>query len=62
MSLAERQQLQRAQQLKFLKDQGLINNENEVRGGAGAASPSSKNAAGDSNSSVASFSSFSRKR
>lgn len=54
MSLAERQQLQRAQQLKFLKDQGLIRDENEVRGGAGA---SPKTPAGaDSNSSVTSMS------
>ena len=54
LSLAERQQLQRAQQLKFLKDQGLIRDENEVRGGAGA---SPKNpAGGDCNSSVTSIS------
>mmetsp|Transcript_7683 Transcript_7683/g.18518 ORF Transcript_7683/g.18518 Transcript_7683/m.18518 type:complete len:930 (+) Transcript_7683:77-2866(+) len=35
LSLADRQALQRAQQLKFLKDQGLINKESDVRGGAG---------------------------
>ncbi len=31
MSLADRQALQRAQQLKFLKKQGLINHEADVR-------------------------------
>lgn len=35
LSLADRQALQRAQQLKFLKEQGLINKESDVRGGAG---------------------------
>jgi len=39
MSLAERQALQRAKQLEFLKGRGLIKDETEVRGGAGA-SPS----------------------
>jgi hypothetical protein len=42
VSLAERQQFQRAQQLRFLKDQGLIKNEQDVRGGAGVASPREK--------------------
>jgi hypothetical protein len=49
LSLAERQNLQRAQQLKFLKEQGLIADEQDVRGGAGAASP--RNADGASVSS-----------
>ncbi|KAL3938508.1 MAG: hypothetical protein SGARI_001721 [Bacillariaceae sp.] len=40
MSLAQRQALQRAQQVKFLKDQGLINKEEDVRGGAGSDSRS----------------------
>ena len=54
LSLAERQQLQRAQQLKFLKDQGLIKDEMEVRGGAGV---SPRNVPGsDANSSVTSVS------
>lgn len=57
LSLAERQALQRAQQLKFLKAQGLINNEKQVRGGAGAQSPKLEN---DGTSSVASFGSFLR--
>jgi hypothetical protein len=35
LSLADRQALQRQQQLKFLKEQGLINKESDVRGGAG---------------------------
>mmetsp|Transcript_22511 Transcript_22511/g.53132 ORF Transcript_22511/g.53132 Transcript_22511/m.53132 type:complete len:961 (+) Transcript_22511:300-3182(+) len=35
LSLADRQALQRAQQLKFLKEQGLITKESDVRGGAG---------------------------
>jgi hypothetical protein len=39
LSLADRQQFQRSQQLKFLKDQGLIKNEQDVRGGAGVTSP-----------------------
>lgn len=40
MTLAERQAYQRQKQLQFLKDQGLIKDDNDVRGGAGAASPS----------------------
>ena len=40
MTLQERQALQRAKQLQFLKEQGLIKDEAEVKGGAGAASPS----------------------
>jgi hypothetical protein len=36
LSLAQRQALQRAQQMKFLKEQGLINNEKDVKGGAGS--------------------------
>lgn len=36
ISLAERQKLQRSQQLKFLKEQGLIKNEKDVTGGAGS--------------------------
>jgi hypothetical protein len=39
MSLAERQAYQRQKQLQFLKDQGLIEDAADVRGGAGA-SPS----------------------
>ena len=39
LSLQERSALQRAKQLQFLKEQGLIKNEQDVRGGAGA-SPS----------------------
>jgi hypothetical protein len=39
LSLADRQALQRAQQLKFLKEQGLISEEKDVRGGAGVGSP-----------------------
>ena len=35
MSLADRQALQRKQQMKFLKEQGLINKESDLRGGAG---------------------------
>jgi len=35
LSLAERQALQRARQLNFLKEQGLINKESDVKGGAG---------------------------
>lgn len=35
LSLVERQALQRAHQLQFLKEQGLINKESEVKGGAG---------------------------
>lgn len=35
LSLADRQALQRAQQLKFLKEQGLIKKESDVLGGAG---------------------------
>jgi hypothetical protein len=44
LSLAERKKLQRAQQLRFLKEQGLIKNEQDVKGGAGsdAGSVSSK--------------------
>eukprot|EP00980_Cylindrotheca_fusiformis_P005619 scaffold1184_cov132-Cylindrotheca_fusiformis.AAC.40 len=38
LTLAERQQLQRERQLKFLKHQGLINDEKEVRGGASVSS------------------------
>lgn len=59
LSLAERQALQRAQQLKFLKDQGLINNAEQVRGGAGAQSPRVDN---DGTSSVSSFGSFLRNK
>ena len=40
LSLAERQALQRQKQLDFLKKQGLINKESEVRGGAGGDSQS----------------------
>eukprot|EP00934_Nitzschia_sp_Nitz4_P008112 Nitzschia sp. Nitz4//scaffold19_size178191//41830//44605//NITZ4_001962-RA/size178191-augustus-gene-0.46-mRNA-1//1//CDS//3329540634//8102//frame0 len=59
LSLAERQALQRAQQLKFLKDQGLINKESDVTGGAGKrSSPKVDN---DGTSSVASFGSFMRR-
>lgn len=36
LSLQERSQLLRAKQLKFLKEQGLIKDEQDVRGGAGA--------------------------
>lgn len=42
MSLAERQAYQRQKQLQFLKDQGLIKDETDVRGGAGAASPDTR--------------------
>lgn len=35
LSLAKRQAIQRAKQLQFLKEQGLINKESDVRGGAG---------------------------
>lgn len=38
LSLAQRQQLQRERQMKFLKHQGIINDEKEVRGGASVAS------------------------
>jgi hypothetical protein len=38
LSLAERSQIQRAKQLNFLKNQGLIREESEIRGGAGASS------------------------
>mmetsp|Transcript_11428 Transcript_11428/g.27638 ORF Transcript_11428/g.27638 Transcript_11428/m.27638 type:complete len:869 (-) Transcript_11428:44-2650(-) len=38
LSLAERQALQRQRQMKFLKGQGLINDEKDVRGGASVAS------------------------
>jgi len=58
LSLAERQAIQRQQQLKFLKEQGLINNEKEVRGGAGAPPPKVENDGGLSSSS--SFGSFLR--
>ena len=40
MTLAERQALQRANQVKYLKDRGVIKDEAEVKGGAGSASPS----------------------
>jgi len=36
LSLVERQALQRARQLNFLKEQGLINKESDVKGGAGS--------------------------
>ncbi|KAG7360049.1 PH domain containing protein [Nitzschia inconspicua] len=36
LSLAQRQALQRAQQMKFLKEQGLIRTETELKGGAGS--------------------------
>lgn len=36
LSLAQRQALQRAQQMRFLKEQGLIRNENDVTAGAGS--------------------------
>jgi len=36
ISLQERQAIQRAKQLAFLKEQGLIKNESNLRGGAGA--------------------------
>ena len=49
LSLAERSQLQRAKQLQFLKNQGLIREDSEIRGGAGAASVTD-----DGNTSVAS--------
>lgn len=57
MSLAERQAFQRQQQLKFLKAQGLINNDKEVPGGAGVKSPKMDP---DGAASVASFGSFLR--
>lgn len=38
LTLAERQALQRQRQMKFLKGQGIINDEKEVRGGASVAS------------------------
>lgn len=34
LSLQERSQLQRAKQLRFLREQGLIQNEMQVKGGA----------------------------
>ena len=40
--LAQRQVLQRAQQMQFLKEKGLIKKDSDVKGGAGAASPSPK--------------------
>ncbi|KAL3909623.1 MAG: hypothetical protein SGILL_008015, partial [Bacillariaceae sp.] len=40
MSLAQRQALQRAQQMKFLKEQGLINKDEDVKAGAGSDSKS----------------------
>ena len=49
LSLAERSQLQRAKQLSFLKNQGLIRDDSEIKGGAGAASVAS-----DGNGSVVS--------
>jgi cyanophycinase-like exopeptidase len=36
ISLRERQAMQRAKQLAFLKEQGLIKEESNLRGGAGA--------------------------
>eukprot|EP00540_Astrosyne_radiata_P011231 CAMPEP_0116845078 /NCGR_PEP_ID=MMETSP0418-20121206/13061_1 /TAXON_ID=1158023 /ORGANISM="Astrosyne radiata, Strain 13vi08-1A" /LENGTH=228 /DNA_ID=CAMNT_0004476137 /DNA_START=30 /DNA_END=716 /DNA_ORIENTATION=- len=42
LSLQERQQLQRAKQIAFLKEQGLIKAGDGLRGGAGAPSPTSK--------------------
>ena len=36
LSLADRSRLQRAKQLRFLKEQGLIRDEEDVKGGAGA--------------------------
>lgn len=39
LSLHERQQIQRAKQMKFLKENGMIKQETDLRGGAGAASP-----------------------
>jgi hypothetical protein len=35
LSLSERQQLQRAKQIAFLKEQGLLKSENGTKGGAG---------------------------
>ena len=49
ISLTERSQLQRAKQLQFLRNQGLIREDSEIRGGAGAASVTD-----DGNTSVAS--------
>jgi hypothetical protein len=40
LTLSQRQALQRAQQMKFLKEQGLIRDENDVKGGAGSDSRS----------------------
>jgi hypothetical protein len=48
LSLQERSRLQRAKQLEFLKNQGLIKNEQDLRGGAGA-SPSETGSVGSSN-------------
>jgi hypothetical protein len=39
LSLSERQQFQRAKQIAFLKEQGLLKNAVRMKGGAGAASP-----------------------
>jgi len=36
LSLQERSQLQRDKQLRFLREQGLIQDESDVKGGAGA--------------------------
>ncbi|KAL7565125.1 hypothetical protein ACA910_005131 [Epithemia clementina (nom. ined.)] len=55
LSLAERSEMQRQLQLKFLQEKGLIKNPSDLRGGAGSS------IAGDENSSVAS-SVFSRAR
>ena len=55
LSLAERSEMQRQLQLKFLREKGLIKNPSDLRGGAGSS------IAGDENSSVAS-SGFSRAR
>jgi hypothetical protein len=43
LSLSERQQFQRAKQIAFLKEQGLLKNAVRMKGGAGAASPSKRN-------------------
>jgi hypothetical protein len=40
LTLSQRQALQRAQQMRFLKEQGLIRDENDVKGGAGSDSRS----------------------
>jgi hypothetical protein len=55
LSLQERSQIQRDKQLRFLREQGLIKNASDVKGGAGAVDcasvSSSSNAGGGSGSS-----------